>query len=133
MTEHGITRRTALAGGGAIAAGAVLSGLAASPASAATSFASPAFPGMVLDQLVGQLVIYSYPGLTPPDELFTLIRTGRIGGVIFFGENITSTAQIAGVVAQLRQAHAHSRVRAPLLLMTDQEGGVVRQIGRAHV
>jgi len=128
MTDNLITRRTALAGGGALAAGAVLAGAAAPPASAASTFASPAFPGMVLDQLVGQLVIYSYPGLTPPEALLRLIRTGRVGGIIFFGENITSTTQIAGVVAQLRHAHAESRVREPLLLMTDQEGGVVRRL-----
>lgn len=128
MTDNLITRRNALAGGGALAAGAVLSGVAAPPASAASSYASPAFPGMVLDQLVGQLVIYSYPGLTPPDALLRLLRAGRVGGIIFFGENITSTTQIAGVVAQLRRAHARSGVREPLLLMTDQEGGVVRRL-----
>ncbi|WP_197680647.1 glycoside hydrolase family 3 N-terminal domain-containing protein [Microlunatus sagamiharensis] len=83
---------------------------------------------MALDQLVGQLVVYSYPGLTPPAELLRLIRAGRVGGLIFFGENITSTAQIAGVVAQLREAHAESRIREPLLLMTDQEGGIVRRL-----
>jgi beta-N-acetylhexosaminidase len=127
MTDR-ITRRAALTGGGAVAAGAVLAGVAAPPAAAASAFASRAFPGMALDQLVGQLVVYSYPGRTPPAALLRLIRTGRVGGIIFFGENITSTTQIAGVVAQLRQAHAASGVREPLLLMTDQEGGVVRRL-----
>jgi len=128
MTEHQITRRTALAGAGAVAAGAVLAGVPTSSASAASRFASSAFGEMALDQLVGQLVVYSYPGLTPPAELLRLIRAGRVGGLIFFGENITSTTQIAGVVAQLRRAHAESRVREPLLLMTDQEGGIVRRL-----
>ena len=125
-----ITRRTALVGGGAVAAGALLAGIGASPASAASASPlwSPSFPGMALDQLVGQLVVYSYPGLTPPDELFQLIRAGQVGGIIFFGENITSTAQIAGVVAQLRQAQAESPVRTPLILTTDQEGGIVRRL-----
>ena len=91
MTDNLITRRNALAGGGALAAGAMLAGVTAPTASAASAFASPAFPGMVLDQLVGQLVVYSYPGLTPPAELLRLIRAGRVGGIIFFGENITST------------------------------------------
>ncbi len=131
MTEQRITRRTALAGGGALAAGAVLAGLpapSASAASSASASASPRFPGMALDQLVGQLVVYSYPGLTPPEVLLRRLRAGRVGGIIFFGENITSTTQVAGVVAQLRRAHAESGVRAPLLLMTDQEGGVVRRL-----
>ena len=128
MTDNRITRRTVLAGGGTLAAGAVLAGVGAPPASAASASASSAFPGMALGQLVGQLVVYSYPGLTPPDDLLRLIRAGRVGGIIFFGENITSTSQIAGVVAQLQRAHARSGVRAPLLLMTDQEGGVVRRL-----
>ena len=131
MTDNRITRRSALAGGGALAAGAVLAGVAAPTASAASATASTAagaFPGLSLAQLVGQLVVYSYPGLTPPEELLRLLRAGRVGGVIFFGENITSTAQIAGVTAQLRQAHAESGVRAPLVLTTDQEGGIVRRL-----
>ncbi|SDU87946.1 beta-N-acetylhexosaminidase [Microlunatus sagamiharensis] len=128
MTEHQFSRRTALAGAGAVAAGAVLAGVPTSSASATSRFASSAFGDMALDQLVGQLVVYSYPGLTPPAELLRLIRAGRVGGLIFFGENITSTAQIAGVVAQLREAHAESRIREPLLLMTDQEGGIVRRL-----
>jgi beta-N-acetylhexosaminidase len=50
--------------------------------------------------------------------------------VIFFGPNISSTAQIAGVIKKLKQANASplNPVRAPLLLMTDQEGGQVRRL-----
>ncbi len=76
----------------------------------------------------GQRVIASYPGLTPPASLFTDISNGQVAGVIFFGESISSEAQIAGVVTQLRQAQAQSPVQVPLLLMTDQEGGLVRRL-----
>ncbi|WP_432847215.1 glycoside hydrolase family 3 N-terminal domain-containing protein [Amycolatopsis sp. CA-161197] len=79
-------------------------------------------------QLAGQRVIYSYAGLTPPDQLLQRIRAGEAGGVIFFGENISSSGQIAGVVKQLRDAAAQSPVHEPLLLMTDQEGGQVRRL-----
>lgn len=87
-----------------------------------------AVPGLTPEQLAGQRVIYSYPGLVPPQSLFDEIRRGRAGGVIFFGENIASADQIAGVVAQLRRAQAESPISAPLLLMTDQEGGLVRRL-----
>src|SRR5271169_4102554 len=72
-------------------------------------------------QLAGQRVIYSYPGLTPPTSLISLIQHGEAAGVIFFGQNITSETQIAGVIKQLEQADASplNPVRAPLLLMTD--------------
>ncbi|MGH3624784.1 MAG: glycoside hydrolase family 3 N-terminal domain-containing protein, partial [Sciscionella sp.] len=61
------------------------------------------------------------------------IRAGRAAGVIFFGENISSASQIAGVIRKLRQANQQSPVRTPLLLMTDQEGGKVRRLPGAPV
>ena len=79
-------------------------------------------------QAAGQRVVYSYPGLTPPQGLLDAIRAGEAAGVIFFGENISSRTQIAGVVAQLRAAAAQSPVQEPLLLMTDQEGGQIRRL-----
>ena len=81
-------------------------------------------------------MIYSYPGLTPPASLISLIQHGEAAGVIFFGQNISSDAQIAGVIRQLNRANASSLnpVRAPLLLMTDQEGGQVRRLpGRPYL
>jgi beta-N-acetylhexosaminidase len=79
-------------------------------------------------QAAGQRVIYSYPGLTPPASLLDRIRAGEVAGVIFFGENVASLTQISGVVRQLRNASAQSPNPNPLLLMTDQEGGMVRRL-----
>jgi beta-N-acetylhexosaminidase len=79
-------------------------------------------------QMAGQRIIYSYTGLTPPASLVARIEAGQAAGVIFFGDNISSAAQISSVVTQLRQANAQSPVKAPLLLMTDQEGGQVRRL-----
>jgi beta-N-acetylhexosaminidase len=79
-------------------------------------------------QAAGQRVIYSYPGLTPPASLLDRIRAGEAAGVIFFGENVSSLSQISGVVRQLRDASAQSPDPNPLLLMTDQEGGMIRRL-----
>ena len=92
--------------------------------------------GLSAQQLAGQRVIYSYSGLTPPSSLIWLIQHGQAAGVIFFGQNISSQAQIAGVIKQLDQADASplNPVQAPLLLMTDQEGGLVRRLpGRPYL
>jgi beta-N-acetylhexosaminidase len=84
-------------------------------------------------QLAGQRVIYSYPGLTVPAALLQAITAGQAAGVIFFGPNISSEAQIASVIQQLVQAQQQSPVSAPLLLMTDQEGGEVRRLPGAPI
>jgi beta-N-acetylhexosaminidase len=76
-------------------------------------------------------VIYSYSGLTPPANLLRWIRAGKVAGVIFFSGNISSQSQLAGVAAELGKANAspHNPLRHyPLLLMTDQEGGLVRRL-----
>ena len=107
--------------------GAVAACAAADPVSAPA--ASP-LSGLTPLQLAGQRVIYSYTGLTPPASLLALIRHGEAAGVIFFGDNISSEAQIRGVIKKLEAADASraNPVRAPLLLMSDQEGGEVRRL-----
>jgi beta-N-acetylhexosaminidase len=81
-------------------------------------------------QIAGERVIYSYSGLTPPASLLDAIRHGEVAGIIFFGGNISSDSQLASVTAELKEANASSTnpFRAPLLLMTDQEGGQVRRL-----
>jgi beta-N-acetylhexosaminidase len=79
-------------------------------------------------QAAGQRIIYSYPGLVPPQALLDRIRAGEAGGVIFFSDNVSNPQQITGVVRQLRDAAAQSPMKGPLLLMTDQEGGKVRRL-----
>ena len=103
---------------------AMAGGAAGSAAETAGDHLSLAFAR----QAAGQRVIYSYPGLTPPEALLARIRAGEAGGVIFFGENVSSLTQIRGVVQQLRAASAQSPNRNPLLLMTDQEGGLIRRL-----
>ncbi len=85
-------------------------------------------PRLTTSQLAGQRVIYSYPGVNPPASLFARIRQGQAAGVIFFGQNITSHAQIRGVVRRLQAARLRSPVHTPLLIMTDQEGGIVKRL-----
>jgi beta-N-acetylhexosaminidase len=123
-------RRGVLAGVAALGLAGMAGPLRARPHDRAAPAGRPAGrPASLTNlQLAGQRVIYSYPGLTPPADLLTDIENGQAAGVIFFGENISSEAQIAGVITQLRQAQAASPVQQPLLLMTDQEGGEVSRL-----
>jgi beta-N-acetylhexosaminidase len=83
---------------------------------------------LTVAQLAGQRVIYSYSGLQPPRDLLERIRQGEAAGVIFFAPNIASVVQLRQVVRELRAAGDRSPVKAPLLMMTDQEGGQVRRL-----
>ena len=130
-TDHrGVSRRGLLAGGAAVLAGAALmrpaGAFAADPSVTTDTRASELSPA----QKVGQRVIWSYPGLTPPQALLDAIRAGLVGGVIFFGENINrrDRSQIQAVTRELAQAQADGGIGYPLLLMTDQEGGIVQRL-----
>jgi beta-N-acetylhexosaminidase len=128
--RSGLSRRQALAGLGISLAGGVAGRSALARAAVAPARRTRAGLAAALTnlQLAGQRVIGSYAGLTPPSSLLTDISNGQLAGVIFFGGNIASETQIAGVITQLRQAQAQSPVQVPLLLMTDQEGGEVRRL-----
>jgi beta-N-acetylhexosaminidase len=122
IPETAITRRGALA----VGAGAAIGGLGLSRT--AQTAPQRKLAKLTPAQLAGQRVIFSYPGTTPPASLLDQISAGEAGGVIFFGENITGLSQIAAVIQELNAAQGASPVRSPLLLMTDQEGGIVRRL-----
>jgi beta-N-acetylhexosaminidase len=115
---------------GMVATGAAWAVSAPAAIRAPAASLAAAIPRLTLAQLAGQRVIYSYSGLNPPASLLALIQQGKAAGVIFFGDNISSRAQISGVIRMLEQANdsLSNPVRAPLLLMTDQEGGQVRRL-----
>jgi beta-N-acetylhexosaminidase len=103
----------------------------ASARGSAQSAESAAVASMSAAQLAGQRVIYSYSGLTPPASLLALIRRGEAAGVIFFGDNTANLEDFTAAVGDLIAANNYkgNPARAyPLLLMTDQEGGLVRRL-----
>lgn len=131
LSHHSAAARPAASGGNDPArTGAGAPAPAAGAANGARSGPSAApRPGESPLQLAGQRVIYSYRGRTPPASLLSLIRHGEAAGVIFFRDNFASQAQMRMVTAELERADASPQnpVHAPLLLMTDQEGGEVRR------
>ncbi|HEY2652892.1 MAG TPA: glycoside hydrolase family 3 N-terminal domain-containing protein [Solirubrobacteraceae bacterium] len=95
---------------------------------AAATNPPPAASRLSPQQLAGERIVYAYAGLQPPASLLSAIRAGDAGGVIFFSNNIQSATQLRRVINQLQQASLASPVRAPLLMLTDQEGGEVRRL-----
>src|SRR5215469_12416856 len=133
----GADRRSVLKGalvlGAAAPLAGALSGARAAPLGRAAARGLARAQQLSSSQLAGQRVIFSYSGLTVPSALLSQISAGEAAGVIFFGGNISSDAQIASVIAQLVAAQQQSPVSSPLLLMTDQEGGEVRRLPGAPV
>ncbi|KAK9550345.1 hypothetical protein V6Z79_008216 [Aspergillus fumigatus] len=73
-------------------------------------------------------VIYSYPGVSPPASLLSLIAAGKVGGLILFGENIDDNLPATIATIQKTYASSPDYNGTPLLIMTDQEGGKVRRL-----
>ena len=104
-------------------------GAAAAPPAAPPPAAAPqAAERLTLAQLVGQHVVFAYDGLEPPPALRRRIARGEAAGVILFARNVRSAAQVRGVVRRLQAIRRPRGLRAPLLIMADQEGGPVRRI-----
>ena len=79
---------------------------------------------MTLKQKVGQVFIWTYPGTSFTPTMERWLSTYQPGALIVFKRNITSAAQIAQVNEKI-QTLAMRRMKAPLFLMIDQEGGNV--------
>ncbi len=78
---------------------------------------------MSLIDKVRQLVVPSFSGTQAPAKL---IQTVHPGGLIYFSDNLTSQAQTRSLSSAIQRAAIGRAL--PLLLMTDQEGGIVTRI-----
>jgi beta-N-acetylhexosaminidase len=110
-----LTAMSLAAAGGAPAAGAV----AVRPAQE---------PALTLRQAVGQHMVFAYDGLRPPAGLRRRIARGEVAGVILFARNVRSPRQVRAAMRGLQAIRRPPGLRAPLLVMADQEGGPVRRI-----
>jgi beta-N-acetylhexosaminidase len=81
-------------------------------------------------QVIGQKLMVAMSGTTPTTSLLGRIQRGEVGGVILFGSNITSAAQLRSLTSKLRAAAAQGG-QPDLLIATDQEGGTVKRLSWA--
>jgi beta-N-acetylhexosaminidase len=110
---------------GAFAFGAALGDRGAPPPrSSAASLLSPR-------QLVGERLVAGFAGTTVPGELRRMIRRGDLAGVILFEENLPSHAAAGRLSGEIEAIRRPSSLRDPLLVMVDQEGGLVKRLDGA--
>jgi beta-N-acetylhexosaminidase len=85
-------------------------------------------PALTAAQLAGQHVVFPFAGRVPPPALLARIRRGEAAGVIFLGANLGTAAQVRALTRRLQGVPRPAGLRAPLLLMVDQEGGSVQRL-----
>ena len=131
------------AGWGASESAATSAVPAVSPAPAPTGAGDP-LSGMTLREKVGQLFIVRPDALDPAqtqdriddadaagvtaltDAMRETLETYPVGGVVLFGKNIESPAQLAAFTADLQEAG-----RLPMFIAVDEEGGAVARLANS--
>jgi beta-N-acetylhexosaminidase len=79
-------------------------------------------------QLVGERLVAGFPGTAVPTALRRMIRRGELAGVILFEANLPDRGAARRLVGELESIRRSPRLRDPLLVMVDQEGGLVKRL-----
>lgn len=92
-----------------------------------TTSSRAASPAPTVRDLVGQRLVVAMAGTAPSSALLGRIGRGEVGGVILFGGNVRSPAQVRALTGSLHRA-AERGGRPRLLVVVDQEGGDLRRL-----
>lgn len=84
-----------------------------------------------LRQLAGERLIVGFPGTEVPKPLRRMVREGRLAGVILFADNLTSRPVARDLIGEIESIPRPPGLRDPLLVMVDQEGGLVKRLAGA--
>ncbi len=79
-------------------------------------------------QIAGQRVVWPVDGTSVSPSMRSGIVRGDVGSVILFGRNATSPTTLARLVKQLQAVPRPAGLDEPLLVMIDQEGGLVKRL-----
>ncbi|MBN8870651.1 MAG: hypothetical protein J0H66_12290 [Solirubrobacterales bacterium] len=88
--------------------------------------------GLTVHQLAGQRIVAGFEGKTVPMVIRRRVRAGLLGGVILFADNLGSRKQVQRLTSSLQRIPRPDGLRRyPLLIMVDQEGGLVKRLSGA--
>ena len=82
---------------------------------------------MSLNDKIGQLIMLEFNETAYSDNLDYAINTLHVGGVIMYDIQLNTFSQAKGDVA-----HMQARTHIPLLISTDQEGGIVNRLHKIY-
>ena len=83
---------------------------------------------MTDEQALAQTFMLGWVGAEPSPLIINWIRDRNIGGVKIFGWNTGDTLKLAETVGELQKTALATNLAIPLLVATDQEGGMVRHV-----
>src|SRR5690349_15765793 len=87
--------------------------------------------GMTLEEQIGQVLAVGFHEPTPSQDIIDLIQNHHVGNVILFKRNIQIVQQVRELTHSLHMIARESGHRYPLLIMIDQENGMVRRFGQS--
>lgn len=108
---------------GAFAFGAALGDPPTPRVEVASTLAAP--------QLAGERIVAGLSGTAISPALGAAVREGRVAGVVLFADNFPNRAAGRRLIARLQAIRRPPSLRDPLLVMVDQEGGLVKRVGGA--
>jgi beta-N-acetylhexosaminidase len=94
----------------------------------AESLAAALVEKMSDEEALAQTFMFGWPDASPSPLILEWIRQRKIGGVKVFGWNAQNLETLARTVGALQTAALSSPLGIPLLVATDQEGGLVRHV-----
>ncbi|MGM0852869.1 MAG: beta-N-acetylhexosaminidase [Bacillota bacterium] len=81
---------------------------------------------MSLDEKIGQMIIAGVNGTQDGENTKTLIQQYKVGGFIFFSDNLSGPHQTVQFLNKMKEDNVNNPL--PLLLSVDQEGGNVTRL-----
>lgn len=79
-------------------------------------------------ELAGQRLVAGFEGGRAPGKVTRMIHRGRLAGVILFDHNLGSRRHARRLIDRLQRIERPPGLRDPLLVMIDQEGGLVKRL-----
>ena len=83
---------------------------------------------MSVEEKVGQLFQIGFTGTVVTDEIKEMIVKYKVGNIIYFARNIESPEQVRSMSRELQRTAKEADPGLPLLISTDQEGGIVTRL-----
>ncbi|MFD2043327.1 beta-N-acetylhexosaminidase [Ornithinibacillus salinisoli] len=82
--------------------------------------------GMSLEEKIGQMIIAGLPGTEIAKETKSLINDYKLGGLIFYADNLVTVNQTKNLVNDIVEVNSANDI--PLFLSVDQEGGRITRL-----